>query len=351
MVLDLDHTERSLITGNRIHLAGLEDVHIRITFLPEAVIFIVIDALERIAHEPAVAFVLGRTVRKGDEFVPVGVHVQAGFPAPVASFDEGAVDRKLDTPVPRGADVGGGAGHAGRSGQAQAEQDVLGVDAIVLDRTAETALEEGIVQTEVPGVGVLPAEFGVGKRRDIVAGGVFFLVEVVHLGGQGTQRGIRRHGLVGSHAVADAELQLVEPAAGTRHEGLVVDVPTDGNGRVGVPLVAGSQTGGGVGTDGRGDHVAVIKGVHQTGHIGNQAVLRVAARVDRDVGGQGGADVVPLEELVRDVSAAEALAVGRGLLGGIEGHEVDPVLVPKQAVIGKQVLDGPVGTLAEGPGG
>ena len=244
MVLDLDHTERSLVTGDRIHIAGLEDVHVRITLLPEAVIFIVIDALERIADEPAVALVLGRAVREGDKLVPVGVDVQAGFPAPVTAFDDGAVDRELDTPVPRGADVGGSAGHTGRRGQAQSEQDVLGVDAIVLDRTAETALEEGIVQTEVPGVGVLPAEFGVGKRRDIVAGGVFLLVEIIHLGGQGTQRGIRRHGLVGSHAVADAELQLVEPAAGTRHERLVVDVPTDGNGRVGMPLVAGSQAGG-----------------------------------------------------------------------------------------------------------
>ena len=114
VVLDLDHTERSLVTGDRIHLAGLEDVHIRIILLPEAVIFIVIDALERITDEPAVALVLGRTVRKGDQLVPVGVQVQAGIPAPIAAFDEGTVDRELDTPVPGGADVGRGAGHTGR---------------------------------------------------------------------------------------------------------------------------------------------------------------------------------------------------------------------------------------------
>ena len=57
-----------------------------------------------------------------------------------------------------------------------------------------------------------------------------------------------------------------------------MDVPTDGDGRIGVPLVAGGQTGGSIGTDRGGEHVPVVVGVHDTAHVGDQARLRVALR-------------------------------------------------------------------------
>ena len=128
-----------------------------------------------------------------------------------------------------------------------------------------------------------------------------------------------------------------------------MDVPTDGDGRIGVPLVAGGQTGGSIGTDRGGEHVPVVVGVHDTAHVGDQARLRVAAAVHGDVGSHGAADVVVLEEFVGDVLSGEGLAGRGGLLGGIQGDGVHTVLA-EDTVIGKQVLHGPVERVVEGPG-
>ena len=153
MVLDTD------VTGGRTLLIELDDVLVGL--LPDAVILVVIEAVDRIADEPAGARVLLLAGSQGDELAAVVVDVQAGRPVPVTLLDDGAVDGEFDTLVGGGAHVGHHAAHTRGARQGKAEEDVLRSDRVVLGRTAETALEEGEVHTEVPGLGVFPAEFRV----------------------------------------------------------------------------------------------------------------------------------------------------------------------------------------------
>ena len=335
VILDLDVARRG---------ARLEDGHQGfLALLPQAVILVVVEAVDRHADEPAVAAVLGLAGCQGDEFVAVCVDVDASIPLPVTGVDDRTVEGELDTAVLRAADVGGVAAHAGGVRKLEVEQDVVRALAVVFDRTGQSLVEETEVDTEVPGVGVFPAEVGVRKRGHVVAGRIG-IAEVVRAGAEGTEGLVGVDGLVGGLAVAGAELQLVKPAAGARHEGLVVDVPTCGNGRIGVPLMALGQTRGSVGTDGGGNHVAVGVGIHHTTHVGDQAGLPVVGgvRADGDVLGVGLTDVVVQELLVGDVAGGHAvLRVGR-LLGGVHGDHVEVVLLREGAVIGQQALEGPV---------
>ena len=105
MVLDLDGTDGLL---HAVDLgAGLEDVHIGIAGLPDTVVFVVIEAVQRISDEPGVSFVAVGTVRQGDKLVAVGIDVQTGGPGPVTVLDDRPVEGELDTAVLRGTDVGG----------------------------------------------------------------------------------------------------------------------------------------------------------------------------------------------------------------------------------------------------
>ena len=279
------------------------------------------------------------------------VDVQAGRPVPVTLLDDGAVDGEFDTLVGGGAHVGHHAAYTRGARQGKAEEDVLRSDRVVLGRTAETALEEGEVHTEVPGLGVFPAEFRVRQGGHIVTRGVVVVAVVVDLSAEGAEGLVRADGLVGGLTVTEAELELVEPAAGTLHEALLVEVPTHGNGGIGVPLMALGQAGGGVGTDSHRQHVAVVVGIHETAHVGEEAGLGAApvVRADRQVLLRI-AEVVVLEVLVGDVVAGDGLGGVDIVVRLHQAGDVHTVLAGEDAVKGQEVLDVPADGLAVRPG-
>ena len=104
-ILHLDHTYVS---------AWLKDVQIGITLLPQSVVFIVVDHVDRIANEPTVAFVSFRlavfcdgTCQLG-QFVAVSIEVDTCFPVPtVLIVEDNAVQCQLPTLVLRFTDVTG----------------------------------------------------------------------------------------------------------------------------------------------------------------------------------------------------------------------------------------------------
>ena len=84
----------------------------------------------------------------------VVIEVQACGPgeAVAAVLDDGAVDSELDTVVHRLADIRGIAVHTCGRRKVDGHQQVFGKDVVVLEATAQAAVEEAVVDTEVPGL-------------------------------------------------------------------------------------------------------------------------------------------------------------------------------------------------------
>ena len=70
----------------------LKDVNIRIAFVPESVILIVIESIERITYKPAVSNILLTSVSELDELVTVSVDIETEIPSPVALADDCSVE-------------------------------------------------------------------------------------------------------------------------------------------------------------------------------------------------------------------------------------------------------------------
>ncbi|CCX54685.1 unknown [Bacteroides sp. CAG:1060] len=241
MVFDLDAADSLFHAVD--DLAWLEDIHIRVTFLPESVILVVIDTVQRIAYKPCLTFIALRSVCESDEFVAVGIYVQACRPCPVSSVKDGSVEGEFKTTVLRGSDIGCVGTYSGGARKAETQENILGIHHIIFNGAAETTLPESEVETEVPCLGVFPSQVFVRQSGYIVSGSVFFVAKVVWHRAETTQSSVCGDSLIGCLTVAHAEFQLVKPALGALHEAFVVDVPTGGDSWIGVPFVARSQTG------------------------------------------------------------------------------------------------------------
>ena len=114
VILDLYRAYGILVSSGGVVLAGLEYVHVGVALLPESVIFVVVDTVDRPAYEPAVSGILATSVGKGDELVLVGVEVHSCRPGPVSPVYDGSVERKLYTAVLGLAEIGGIAADSGR---------------------------------------------------------------------------------------------------------------------------------------------------------------------------------------------------------------------------------------------
>ena len=186
VVLYLDHAHvatrlQNVEIGNGIAV-GIGSYLIDVRLIPQAVVLVVVDDVDGVAHEPAVGLVPRRYyVAVGivlhivlqcqlGQLVAVGVEVHASFPVPaVLVVDDDTVQGQLPALVLGLADVAGIAVHTRGGGQRDVEQDVAGLLCIVFERTREATVEEREVETEVPSLGVLPAQLRVRQCVDIVA--------------------------------------------------------------------------------------------------------------------------------------------------------------------------------------
>ena len=152
-------------------------------------------------------------------------------------------------------------------------------------------------------------------------------VEEAH---DGTLGLVRVDGGVAGDTPTCAELELVDPAD-VLHEAFLVDPPTEGDGGEGGPLVAFGQLGGTVPTDGSGNHVAVVIGVVDTGHVGLHLLLGHAGAEGAE--GADAAHVVPqgfLDRKVLGVHVHGAAVVG---VGGVQEGDAEAVLADLAVVV------------------
>ena len=187
-------------------------------------------------------------------------------------------DLELHTPVLHLAQVGhrGALAHVGRDGLVH--QHALGVLVVVVHAEGEAAVEQAQVQTQVGLLGLLPADGRVGQgarglsvlHRSLAVGAIVVVLAAVHQGRVAEVADV----LVTVAAPARAELDLVDPvrAAGLEPR-LVGDVPAQGSGREGRPLVAGAEAGGAVAADRHLQHVPLVEVVVEAEEVGGEALV------------------------------------------------------------------------------
>ena len=161
----------------------------------------------------------------------------------------------------------------------------MGEVLVDVEHAADASLQDGEVHTDVDGVRGLPADGLVGEGVGGVIEGIGLVTEGGRIAGQRVFGGVGLNAVVAGASPTCAEFELVDPA--DVHPGFLIDTPTEGDGGEEGPLVADTQHGGAVVTDGGRDHVAVLVGVVDTAHVGGHLLLaeRVELRLaERGIG-------------------------------------------------------------------
>ena len=289
-------------------------------------------------------------VRQLVDGVLVVRQVEGGLPLEVLGLHGHGVDGELDTAVGDVAHVGADPVQgidAGRDGVAPDE--VAGLLVVVLDATVDASAEECEVEADVEHSRALPLQVGVGVVLclDAVHGvlgavgqDILERVAVQAVGGDGVV-GTEAHGVT-AHAVAHAELQLVEHFL-VLHKGLLGDVPGCRHGGEGTPAVVLAEHGRAVAADGGLQHIAAVERVVHAAVERDVADgrLRGARHVGDAVDVVGIAQVPEVGHVVVEVvhRHAEAVAV-HALLPAVTGHHAQLVQLGDGHVVVAVGLEG-----------
>ena len=223
--------------------------------LVDAVELIQVEGTHFLPHLKCVIAVQGDDilVEQGGELVLVVREVQRAVPADRTQV-EVSVQGEFETVVPHRADVAGQGGKARGGGHRPGIQQVVGVLQVGVEDDAETALQQGKVETEVILVGRLPGEVfvAVGGSGDTANAVVV---------GAGTDAGlpavVADAVLVTGFTVAEAQFQI---CGRPLPEGFLGNVPAGRNTGEDAPAVGGRETRGTIGTDRSREHIAVFPG-------------------------------------------------------------------------------------------
>ena len=207
----------------------------------------------------------------------------------------------------------------------------------------DAAVEEVRLETGVEGSRRLPAEVRVAERLEGLAIHRGIAEEVGETAGlahaHAGQGAVGREGLVAVLAPGDLELEIIQPAVGGGHEGLVGDGPGGAHGREVAPLVLASEHGGTVTTEGGVEMVPVVEGVDHTGEIAHVRMQGIGRR--GDVVHTGVREAIDAEGSVSKAGEVLAgLAVAFAALGVPRIHQGSAhVVLAELAGVGEDVVD------------
>ena len=227
----------------------------------------------------------------------------------VLGTDNLIVQGQLDTLVGGLADVLILIAETGGGVARHTHQDILGGVPVDIQGTAQFTIPETEVETDVTGDGGLPLQVGITQTVGGNIGGDGLAID----GGRACfPECIKQSGVdavVTRGTVRDTELQVVQPLAGSLHEGLVGDAPGSCCCREITPLVVATELGRAVGTQGGGQEVAVHEVVVGTSEPGN---------------GMGGCAYVAADGIARNAAARHGY-IGEDIvhipLSGIAGAD------------------------------
>ena len=303
------------------------------------------DRIPAASRGPQLLEVVGliEVVAQLEQLVGVVRTREGGGPLEVLRLHRDGLDHQLDTGVAHVAHVHQRlAVEVWRHRHVVPEEQVVGGLDIEVERTVDAVIQETVVETEVPLLGHLPLQVGVGvlhhlKGLDPLAvhrHHVAITRKVIHVLCQ-----IRVTGGDTRHTVAHAEAQVAEPVAGVLHECLVHDVPAEGERGEGGPLVVGTELRAALMTDADECVVAVGIAVADTSEEAHElVVIPVAAH-------RGVMVLVCQERAVAQVVPEE----GRGREVGVRGIEAVVLLIEiAVAHDGVEAVVVPLGIVARG---
>ena len=313
---------------------------------PQAGGLITIDDADRIADEESAAHHVFLALLEFEDLLGVVTEADRRTPGEVLGLDIRRVQREVETVVGDLADIVLGSGITGDGRQRDGEDQAVGIVLINIEDAGKAAAPEGEVDTGIHLRRRFPTDGIVreGRRRDI--GGLSRGAIVDRTGSQQVLGAVRTDRIVTGLTPAETEFQLAEEIL-ILHERLLVDSPTEGDGREAVPFVALAQLGGAVITIGEREEVAVLVAVGDAGHVGSHLVLcqRVVGRAVQDADGFGIQAPVRLGLPQCDTRSAHRIHRrahrGHRLLQQGDVHAV----VAELAVVGEDVVEGPGETL------
>ena len=142
-------------------LAVLVDERELVAFLPDADHVPVVVDRQRLADEPLVVDVVSAVAAQRDDLVAVEREGEVGLPPEILLADILRMERQFDTLVAGLADVVENLAVTVHNGNGTRHQQVVRVGEVHVDRTAQTAVEELEVDTEVGRIGGLPTQVGI----------------------------------------------------------------------------------------------------------------------------------------------------------------------------------------------